>query len=748
MRVCLVSTYPPKRCGIATFARDLRAGLLGGDSPASVSVAAIGAPPAGERHPPEVIVEIARDDLDGYVAAARRIDREAYDLVCVQHEFGIFGGDDGRHVVTLLEALATPTATSLHTVLATPTAGQHATLQAVARASNRLVVHSDIARQLLGSVYGIDGAKVAIIAHGVPDVPFESPDRAKAELGLSGRRVLLTFGLLSRNKGIEVVLEALPEVVAEHPDLLYVVLGATHPEVRRHEGEAYRDDLRRTVAALGLEKHVELRDGFVPLEVLTEYLAACDVYVTPYRARDQIVSGTLAYAVGMGRAVLSTPYRYAEELLAEGRGRLVPFDDVEAMARGLAAYLDDDAGRERTRALAWAHGRTMTWPEVGRRHLELFEVLRRQATGSVTAPVESAAVPDLSAVNLAHVLRLADDTGVLQHATWQTPARRHGYATDDVARALVLAVRHRAWAGSAELDGMARTSLAYLADAQRDDGRFANLMGYDRVWRDDLGTEDTLGQSVWGLGTAVAAGAEEPLRGHAEVLLRRALAPAAGLQYPRAVAYAITGLCAALEVHPGDRALLVPITTLADRLVARFESCSDDGWRWIGDEVTYANAKLPHALLLAGAATAERRYLEIGFEALDFLAALSLTDGIFDPVGNEGWYRRGQPRARFGQQPLEAAYTIEAALCAAAMSRGGQAARYRGLARAAAAWFSGRNRLGVVLYDPATGACADGLDAGGASRNAGAESTITTLLGLIAADAGGLGRLADDLPSG
>ena len=741
MRVCLVSTYPPRRCGIATFAYDLRSGLLHGARRTAVDVAAIGPAEAPETAPPEVVLEIARDDRRAYVEAAAAIDGSAYDVVCVQHEFGIFGGDDGAHVVALLEGLATPSVTALHTVLATPTSGQRETLQAVARASDALIVHSRAAQGLLAAVYGIDATDVTIIPHGVPDVPFEAPDRAKAALGFGGRQVLLTFGLLSANKGIEVVLRALPDVVADHPDVLYVVLGQTHPEVVRHQGESYRAELVRTVADLGLDQHVEFHDRFVPPDLLTEYLAACDVYLTPYRSREQIVSGTLAYAVGMGRAVLSTPYRYAVELLDDGRGRLVAFDDVGEMARGIAGYLDDDLGRERTRRRAYAYGRTMTWPEVGARHLELFGAIAADGAAAATRSAhEPEHLEDMAVVNTAHLLRLADDTGVLQHATWQTPARRHGYATDDVARALVLAVRHRAWSGTPELDGVTRTCMAFMADAQRDDGGFRNLMGYDRVWRDELGSEDTIGQALWGLGTAAASAEDVAVRRHAEVMLRRALAPAAALTHPRAVAYAITGLCVALGTHRGDPELQAVVTTLGDRLVEGFDAASDDRWRWISHELTYANAKLPHALLLAGTATETARYVEVGFETLDFLAQVTVTDGMFDPVGNEGWYRRGSPRARFGQQPIEAAYTIEAAVCAAAMSRGERAERYRALARSAAAWFFGRNRLGATLYDPASGVCADGLDAGGASRNSGAESTITTLLGLITAEEAGLGR--------
>ncbi len=742
MRACLVSTYPPRQCGIATFTRDLRDALLGGDRSATVDVAALTTLPLEGPYPDEVRLQIDPADPASYRRAARQIDAAGYDVVCVQHEFGIFGGDEGRHVLDLLDELRTPTVTTLHTVLSAPEEAYRSALVDVAAASDHLVVHSHAARRLLSTTYALDTSAVSVIPHGVPDVGFEPTGRAQSALGLDGRLVLLTFGLLSENKGIEVVLDALPDVVATHPEALYVVLGATHPEVRRREGERYRQGLQRRVDDLGLGAHVEFRDHYASAAELTELMAACDVYVTPYRSRDQIVSGTLAYAVGMGKAVLSTPYLYAEELLADGRGRLVGFDDPDGMAAGLLAYLGDAGERERTRARAYAYGRSMTWPRVGARYGDLFAELRRARAGILdsTPPMPTAPTPGSPpAINIDHLLRLTDDVGIAQHATWLTPNRVHGYTTDDVSRALLVAVRAHAQTLDPRLERPISTYAGYLAHAQRPDGRFRNTLGYDRRWEDDLGSEDTLGQTLWGLGTAMGVAVDEGIRGLSEVLYHRALPNVGALRHPRATAYAVRGLCAGLEALPGHADLVAPLRALTERLAARYRATATDGWHWFDDELTYANAVLPHALLLAGRALDDERLVATGLDTLDFLLGQTFLDGRLDPVGNQRWHRRGGSRSPWGQQPIEAGYTVEACLAAAAATGGARADGYRERALAAIAWFQGDNRHGTPLYDPLTGACADGLDRDGVSRNAGAESTVCCLLGLMAAEEAALG---------
>lgn len=734
MRACLVASYPPMHCGIATFTRDLRDGLLAAERPASVSIAAIGELTPGQRFDREVVTRIDKEDLPGYRRVGRTLNRAGFDVVCVQHEFGIFGGPEGRAVVDLLSEVRCPTVTTLHTVLREPPEPYRTALLEVASASDHLVVPTEAARGILADVYAVDPRLVSVIHHGVPDVPFGDPAPAKRALGFEGRKVLLTFGLLSANKGIEFALDALPAVVEAHPDVLYVVLGATHPEVRRHDGEEYRESLERRVKELDLTDHVQFHDRYVEQDELVEYLSACDVYVTPYLSREQIVSGTLAYAVGMGKAVVSTPYVYAEELLADGRGCLVGFGDSEAMAGALRALLDDEQERERIRRRAYSFGRQMTWEQVGNRYLELFDRLR--STADTCSGCAERGEPALPPVNFAHLTRLTDDTGTIQHALDEIPDRRFGYTTDDAARALIVGVRRHARRGDPEARRIAVTSLAFLAHAQRDDGRFRDFLGYDRRWLDEVGGEDTLGQSLWGLGVARAEAVDDDVRAVAEGLFTRALPHAAELVYPRALAYATCGLCAYLQARPGSRPARLALEAATTRLLDEYERNLAADWRFPSAELTYANAKLPHALLLASRVLSRPRLREVGLDCLDFLVAETFDDGRFDFVGNQGWHRQGGPRATFGQQPIEAGYMIEACLLAAALT--GQR-RYRDLACAAVGWLTGRNRLGVALYDPATGGCCDGIDRDGPNHNSGAESVICCLLGLLEAEQAGLG---------
>lgn len=724
MRLVMLSTYPPRVCGIATFAADLRTALLAVPDVEVVDILALSR--GEEAAADHVVGVIPPDRATAYRAAARLVNEGQYDALIVQHEFGIYGGLAGRHVLELVDRVNIPVVTTAHTVIGDPPAALREAMCDLAEASARLVVLTEAAVPLLVDIYGIDPRKITVIPHGVPDVPFDDPDPHKAAVGLEGRTVLLTFGLLSRNKGIEHVIEALPKVVAGHPDMCYVVLGATHPEVKRSEGETYRAQLETTVDRLGLAGHVEFRDRYVCPAELQNHLLATDVYVTPYQSREQIASGTLAYAVGMGRAVVSTPYRYAEQLLAEGRGRLVPFHHSEALSQALLDLLNDREGREAMRWRAYAHGRSMTWPAVG---LQMARVLRREADRSARATRSLKILRDPSdcvpLVNLDYLELLTDDTGLMQHATHGVPDRRLGYTTDDQSRALVVAVTQHARFGDERSRRLATTYLAYLHHAQLDDGRFRNVMGYDRRWRDAGGTEDTLGQTLWALGVCLRAAPTVRQRRLAGDMLDRALRPAAQLSHVRSIAYALCGLTEVPNRH-GVSAL---IERLAERLVAAFDKASRPGWQWCDDALTYANTKIGEALLRAGVALDRPDWQAVGLDALDFVLAATYDGERFDFIGNQGWADRGGAAPVYAQQPIEAGYTAQACRLAHAVTN---EARYARAARAAVAWLLGRNRLGVVLYDPATGACADGLERAGASSNAGAESVVCALLGLLA----------------
>lgn len=737
-RVCLVGTAPPRRCGIATFTNDLRTALVGLDPPTSAVQLALTNGASRYDYGPEVVFEIQASQLSSYRAAAQFVEQSDIDVVCIQHEFGIFGGPAGRYVAELLDHLRTPVVTTLHTVLAEPQPQLRVALRAVAERSDRLVVMSDQAVTLLDEVYGIGRDQVVVIPHGVPDVAFTDPNTLKPAIGAEGRTVLMTFGLLGPDKGIEIVLDALPDVVAAHPEVLYVVLGATHPEITRQHGEAYRESLLAQVTRLGLEDHVVFHDRYVDLDELCRFLGATDLYITPYRGAEQIVSGTLAYAVGMGTGVVSTPYRYARELLAEGRGRLVPFDDPRAMAEALVELVGDAPGRNRMRRLAYGHARPMTWPAVAEAYTSLFaEVISSHERRPVSPPVGP-----LPAPNFAFLRSLTDDTGVFQHATHGVPDRAHGYCTDDVGRALVVAAlgaerddapsdggpSHSAPSDKAIARSLIPTYLSFLRAAQGEDGRFANLLAYDRRFMDGSASEDTLGQAVWGLGTVVATSSDEGWRALADQMLLRALPAIEELRATKAVAYAICGLYGHLERFPGALEARRVLRQLAGQLEARRSEHRQPDWDWFDGELTYGNAKVAGALLLAGKACDHEGWARAGLETLDFLLDTTFIGERFDFVGNAGWFPKGGQRARFAQQPIDAGYTVEACMLAYELTG---TARYLVLARAAGEWFLGRNRLGEALYDPATGRCHDGLDRHGASHNAGAESVVCALLGLL-----------------
>ncbi len=729
-RICFVSTYPPKACGIATFTADLRQALL--KNKYQSSIIAVTNEHDSLDYPSEVVFEIGQNRIKDYKLAAEYINFSGVDLVCLQHEFGIFGGSHGRYVMELLLNLQRPIVTTLHTVLRKPNQGLREALLQVADASEHLVVLSNTAASILKEVYGIGENKISMIYHGVPNVPFVDPNYYKDKFKVEGRLVILTFGLMSRNKGIEFMLEALPSVVKAHPEVVYIVLGATHPEVKRREGEEYRLWLKRRVRELNLEDHVIFFDRYVDFEQLCEFIGACDIYVTPYQSKEQIVSGTLSYALGAGKAIISTPYYYAEEILADGKGKLVNFGDVEALSQALVSLIENHALRHRMRKRAYEFGRQMIWQNVGKAYAELFDKIisgRRKQVGGLHVKRDTVFVSEMAEPRLDHLIRLTDDTGIFQHATYGVPDRRFGYTTDDAARALVVALNYYQQFKDERAIELARCYLSFIQYAQRSDGKFRNFMEYSRNFTDECGSEDTMGRALWGLGKTVSSSPDEKMQVLAKNIFERAIENLI-LEHPRAIAYAICGLDSFLQRYEGAVVVRRLLTKLAEELVDIYRKHSSDDWKWFGDEITYANAKIPHALLLAYRLTQEEKYKQVGMESFNFLIRQTYRNGYLDFIGNKGWYQRGGQRAIYGQQPIEAGYTIEAA-CLAYEVTGDPF--YIEIARAGVEWFLGRNRLGIGLYDFTTGACSDGLDPQGVSMNQGAESVICCLLGLLAA---------------
>jgi glycosyltransferase involved in cell wall biosynthesis len=733
-KIAFIGDYLPRKCGIATFTFDLREAVATQYPETDCIVAPVDDIAGGYDYPEEVRFEFPEQDVDGYRRAAHYLNFSNVDVVCLQHEFGIFGGPAGAHILALMRDLRMPVVTTLHTVLREPNADQRRVMRQLASLSARLVVMSETGREFLETIYEVPPEKIDVIHHGIPDMPFVDPNFYKDQFEVEGKNVLLTFGLLSPNKGIEHMIHALPRILQEFPDTVYFVLGATHPNLVRDHGEAYRFGLERLALDLGVQKHVVFHNRFVDLPKLTEYLGVADVYVTPYLNPAQITSGTLAYAFGCGKAVVSTPYWHAEELLADGRGVIVPMGDSAALAREIGGLLADESRRHAMRKRAYLMGREMIWSEVAQRYMESFlrarqtprEIATRQSGASLREDREF----KLPRVKLDHLWKMTDSTGMLQHAVYDVPNFAEGYCVDDNARALILMVLlDELGHESPKIDRAATTYAAFLRFAFNGaTSRFRNFMSFERRWLEECGSDDSLGRAIWALGTCVGRSDRRGLQFAAVELLEPALKACLELTSPRAWAFAMLGVHEYLRRMSGDRLAADVRGILTDRLVDMYAAAATDDWPWFEDIVTYDNAKLPHALILSGRWSGNETALEIGLKTLRWLCTVQTSPrGCFRPIGVHGFFRRGEGQASFDQQPLEAHATTSA--CIEAYRVTGDA-HWLNTARWAFEWFLGRNDLGLPVYDASTGGCRDGLLEDRVNENQGAESTLAMLLSL------------------
>jgi glycosyltransferase involved in cell wall biosynthesis len=732
--LALIGSYVPRQCGIATFTKDLYDGLAAGGG-TNACVLAIDDNEEGYPYPPEVRFELRAGHLRDYELATDFLNINQIDVLVLQHEYGLFGARAGENVLVLVKNTRMPVITTLHTVLREPNDEQAAVMKELIRHSDGIVVMSNRGREILAERYGAPLEKVQVIPHGIPDVPFVDPAFYKDRFGFQGRRVLMTFGLLSPGKGLEVVIRSLPAIVRRFPELIYVIVGAVHPHVRKREGNAYVAFLQRLAQEAGVADNVVFHTRYVSLEELCAYLGAADIFVTPYPNREQIVSGTLTYAMGAGKAVVSTPYAYAQEMLAEGRGRLFPFNDSDALAAVVIELLEDQLGTDAMRKQAYLFCRPMVWRNVAERYRELaVRTLAQRLAQPRPAPPPAPAprrVSDLPEIRLDHLLSMTDDTGLLQHAIYSVPDRRHGYCTDDNARALVAMMLH--WDLTEEervipLAGKYLSFLHYAYDPQTK--RFRNFFSFDRHWiRPDELSDDAYGRSMWGLGMTVAIGPNEGLRALATRLFGEALAGAEGLGSPRAWAMTLMGIHAYLRRFSGDAFVRRARECLARRLLDRFVQGASEDWPWYESTVTYSNGKLPLALILSGQWLPDAQMVQRGLAVLDWLIRVQTDEhGRLSLIGNNGWFTRGSTPARFDQQPVDAMALILA--CAEAW-RCTRDERWRRRALWAFEWFLGRNVTSERLYDPTTGGCRDGLHVNGPNLNEGAESTLAWLISLM-----------------
>jgi len=732
-RVALLGNHLPRQCGIATFTTDLANSIA--DLPQLIEPVVVAVNDTGRTHayPPTVQFEISEPDLVSYRRAADFLNVSGVEVVSLQHEYGIFGGKAGSHILTLLRDLRMPVVPTLHTILSEPSDRQRHVMDELVELSTRVVVMSEQGSRILHEVHHVPLEKIDLIPHGIPALPYRE---RKNQLGVAGKNVVLTFGLLSPDKGIEYVIDALPAILARHPETVYIVLGATHPHVKEHDGESYRIKLASRAARLGVEGAVIFHDRFVSNYELADFLCAADIYVTPYLNMQQSTSGTLAYAVGGGRAVISTPYRHATELLADGRGVLVPRADSGAIATEVIDLLSDDAKRSEMGQRAAAYGADKLWPVVAGRYLATFERARiehkRERRNKHNARTLVAPVVELPDVNLEHLGVLTDATGILQHATYSVPSYAEGYCLDDNARALLL----MALAEDAGTDvpkrvrSLATRYLAFVHHAyDASHRRFRNFMTYTRQWDSKVPSDDCHGRAVWALGTVVGRSTDPGRLSLAGALFQSSLPPVVEHTSPRSWAYALLGIAEYMRAFRGDSTVSAVQTTLAQRLLDLYRRSSSRDWPWFEDRLTYCNARLPQALIVTSEWSADPSMREVGVTALDWLVQLQMTkEGYFAPIGSDGFYVRGGERARFDQQPVEAGSFVSACLDARRITGD---ARWYAIARRGFDWFLGHNHLEKPLYEPSTGACHDGLHVDRVNANQGAESTLSFLLALF-----------------
>jgi glycosyltransferase involved in cell wall biosynthesis len=736
-KVGIVGNYLPRQCGIATFTTDLCAALNAEYGGVDLLALPVNDTEAGYTYPARVRFELSEDNSASYRQAADFLNFGNVDIVCLQHEYGIFGGPAGSHILELLRRLQMPFVTTLHTVLREPNPDQRVVMEEIAALSDRLIVMSEHSAQMLQEVFHVPAGKIDLIPHGVPDLPFIDPNFYKDRFGTEGKVVLLTFGLLSPNKGIENVIQALPKILSRHKNVVYMVAGATHPHLKRREGEQYRHSLQKLAMDLGVQANVVFHNRFVSPQEMVELVSAADIYITPYKHKEQVVSGTLAYAFSAGKAVISTPYLHAIELLDKDRGALVPFNDPNAIAAKTIELLDDDTRRHAMRKRAYLHARDMVWNRVAQKYMGTFERVynerSRNPRATFLAQDTEKAVDSLPAIKLDHLNRMTDDTGILEHAVFVVPNCPEGYTTDDNARALIVAILLEQ-SGEGVPGTARRLASRYLAFLwlafDPTSKRFRNLLSYDRHWEEPIGSEDSHGRALWSLGTVLGRSQDPGLRGAAGRLFELAVPAVLEFKSPRAWAFALLGLEEYLVSFPGDRAALNAADTLASRMIHSYRASRSDGWHWFEGVLAYSNARLPQALLRSGTRSANKEMIAAGLEGLEWLATTQRCEvqGHFVPIGSQGFYSKKTHKARFDQQPIEACGAVSAYLEAYRVTGKDN---WRKEAWSAFNWFLGGNDLQIALYDSTTGGCRDGLHPDRVNENQGAESTLSFLMALM-----------------
>lgn len=728
MKFAYIGTYPPRQCGIGTFTQNLFHYMVNQQEKTKSKhegiVVAMNDLDATYEYPDEVKFMIRQEHQRDYIQAAKFINYSGSDICILEHEYGIFGGESGVHILPLLHRLEIPLMVTLHTVLKNPSYNEKAILQEIGKMANKIIVMSNKAIKFLTEVFLIKPENIALFEHGVPDLQF-SQEQTKKEFNLEGKKVLMTFGLLSRNKGIETVIRALPEVVLKHPDIIYIILGKTHPSVIRFSGEEYRNYLRRLIKSLNLENNVFFLNEFINQNELFKYLYATDIYITPYLNEAQITSGSLSYAVGTGAAVLSTPYWHAQELLADGRGRLFDFNNSSQLAGILIELLDKPEVLKTLRKRAYDYGRNITWPKIGNQYVETAEkIVKETPVKSVSKEtiIDPLLLPDFS---LIHIKRLTDDTGIIQHAKFGIPNLKEGYCLDDNARALLMVLM----AYRQKKDPMALELLpiylSYIHYMQNNDGTFRNFLSFKRDYLDEVGSEDSFGRAVWALGYLLGNSPNDAYYQSGKMIFFDASKNFNKLRSLRGIANTIIGVCYYLRTKKSDDSMTEILRKMVYKIIDQYDNENSSDWKWYESILSYDLGILPLSLFHAYEFLPEDKILNTAIESMNFLISINLKDGFLSLIGNHKWYRRGGERAFYAQQPVDAMAMVLMHYQAFIVTKNKE---YLDLMFTSFMWFLGENDLRMTLYDFETQGCCDGIERYGINRNQGAESSLAYLI--------------------
>lgn len=728
MKFAYIGTYPPRECGIGTFTNNLYESMITENEDGSVLregfIVAMNDHELSYDYPEEVKLTIRQEHQRDYLSAAKFINISGADLCILEHEFGIFGGQNGVYILSLIHRLEIPLVVTLHTILKNPTYDQKAVLVDICKMARKIIVMSHKAIEFLTSIYKVDKRKIAYIEHGVPDIQF-SQSQSKKEFNLQNRKVLLTFGILSRNKGIETVIKALPKVIEKHPDVFYIILGKTHPNVLRASGEEYRTYLRHLVKSLNLNKHVVFLNEFVDQKELFKYLSASDIYITPYLNEAQITSGTLSYAIGIGSAVVSTPYWHATELLADGRGRLFDFNDSDGLSSILLELLGNPRSLKALRKTAYEYGREITWPKTGGKYIAVAEkVLSKKPVVLIKREtnLDPLILPPFS---LAHIVRLTDDTGIIQHAKFGIPNLKEGYCLDDNARALLMVLMAYRQKKDPLALKLAPIYLSYINYMQNKDGTFRNFLSFNRNFLDEVGSEDSFGRTIWALGYLLNNAPNDSYFQTGRLVFSDASGNFVKLRSVRGIANTIIGISYYLRSNPSDDSLTEILRNLSYTLIRHYEENSSPDWKWFEHYLCYDNGMIPLALLHAAEIIKDEKVTKTAMETMNFLTEITLKDGYLSVIGNEKWYKKGGERSIFAQQPLDALAMVLMYHQAFHLTEDKE---YLNKLFTCFMWFLGENDLRMSLFDFETAGCCDGFEKYGVNRNQGAESSLAYLI--------------------